>query len=77
MLAAGPVHDRLASCEDVAGCSDRPLAHLVQLENRNSGSLTTCDLVSQRKQFLAAQAAGILAVDFRTWTPRCCGASMP
>jgi transposase len=29
------------------------------------------------KQFLTAQARGILAVDFSTWIPCCCGASTP
>jgi hypothetical protein len=29
------------------------------------------------KQFLAAQARGMLAAGFVQWTPCCCGASMP
>ena len=33
-------------------------------QTSSTSSLTTCDLVSQWKQFLHAQAAGILAVDF-------------
>ena len=33
-------------------------------QTSSTSSLTTCDLVSQWRQFLTAQAAGILAVDF-------------
>ena len=33
-------------------------------QTSSTSSLTTCDLVSQWRQFLHAQAAGILAVDF-------------
>ena len=33
-------------------------------QTSSTSSLTTCDLVSQWKQFLTAQARGILAVDF-------------
>ena len=33
-------------------------------QTSSTSSLTTCDLVSQWQQFLTAQAAGILAVDF-------------
>ena len=33
-------------------------------QTSSTSSLTTCDLVSQWRQFLASQAAGILACDF-------------
>ena len=33
-------------------------------QTSSTSSLTTCDLVSQWRQFLYAQAAGIVAVDF-------------
>ena len=33
-------------------------------QTSSTSSLTTCDLVSQWKQFLTAQAVGILAADF-------------
>ena len=42
------------TCSYVSGISQTSL----------TSSLTTCDLVSQWKQFLTAQARGILAVDF-------------
>ena len=42
------------TCSYVSGISQTP----------STSSLTTCDLVSQWRQFLASQASGILACDF-------------